>query len=155
MLRFAQYGWCSAILVAMSNLTLILNLSERIGIEGRSGINVRTPSPLDTIALGVLYFDSYPPGIADSTPEEATADIAASFAGDYGELWLEASPVAATDDGLVGAVLTVRQAPWSDTPDGPFVIELFTAPDHRRKEIGRSRIERSYRATCCESMITG
>lgn len=110
MLRIAQYGWCSAILVAMSNLTLILNLSEWIGIdiEGRSGINVRTPSPLDTTALGALYFDSYPPGIADSTPEEATADIAASFAGDYGELWLEASPVAATDDGLVGAVLTFR-----------------------------------------------
>lgn len=61
---------------------------------------------------------------------EATADIAASFVGDHGELWLVASPVAETGDGLVGAVMTVRQAPWSDKPHGPFIIELFTAPDH-------------------------
>jgi len=28
--------------------------------------------------------------------------------------------------------LTVRCAIWPDTPDGPFVIELFTSPERRR-----------------------
>src|SRR5690606_29068311 len=65
--------------------------------------------------------------------EEAEAGIAASFDGAYGELWLDASPCAVIGGQLVAAAMTVRRTPWDDVPDGPFVIELFTAREWRRR----------------------
>ncbi len=35
------------------------------------------------------------------------------------------------------AMLTVQRAPWPDTPDCPFVIELFTARAHRGRGLAR------------------
>lgn len=99
---------------------------------------IRPCRQADTGALGALYFSAYDPGIACATPEEAIADIAASFAGEYGDLMPEASLVATIGDELVGAILTVRRAPWPDLPDCPFLIELFTSRTHRRQGIARS-----------------
>jgi len=31
----------------------------------------------------------------------------------------------------------VERAPWPDTPDCPFIVELFSAPTQRRLGIGR------------------
>jgi ribosomal protein S18 acetylase RimI-like enzyme len=68
----------------------------------------------------------------------------AAFAGEYGELWLEASLVATNDDAaLVSAIQVVHRAPWDDTPDCPFVIELFTARAHRRRGLGRALMMRA------------
>jgi len=103
-----------------------------------AGYRLRPCDPRDVEALGRLYFHSYEPGQACATLPEATADIRAAFAGDYGELWPEASLVAVTAQrDLVAAVQIVRRAPWPDTPDGPFAIELFTARDHRRRGLAR------------------
>ncbi len=104
-----------------------------------AGYAVRACSPADVERLGDLYFDSYDPGEASATRAEAVADIRAAFAGDYGELWPEASLVATTADGdLVAAIQVVRRAPWPDTPDCPFVVELFTARAHRRQGLARA-----------------
>ena len=55
-----------------------------------------------------------------------------------GKRWLlRLSRLAWKDDQLVGAMLVVEQAPWPDTPECPFVIELFTARAYRRRGIGR------------------
>jgi N-alpha-acetyltransferase 10/11 len=63
----------------------------------------------------------------------------ATFAGAYGALWQEASRVATNDDAaIVAAIQVVHRAPWDDTPDCPFVIELFTARAHRRRGLGRA-----------------
>ena len=106
-----------------------------------AGYAVRACSPADVERLGDLYFDSYDPGEASATRAEAVADIRATFAGDYGELWPEASLVATTADGhLVAAIQVVRRAPWPDTPDCPFVIELFTARTHRRRGLARALV---------------
>jgi GNAT superfamily N-acetyltransferase len=106
-----------------------------------AGYVLRACSPDDVEALGDLYFASYDPGEACATRGEAVADIRAAFAGEYGELWPEASLVATTADGdPVAAVQVVRRAPWPDTPDCPFVIELFTARGHRRRGLGRTLI---------------
>ncbi|MBI5160372.1 MAG: GNAT family N-acetyltransferase [Micrococcales bacterium] len=44
-----------------------------------------------------------------------------------------------TADTLTGAILTVIRAPWDDAPDCPFVIELFVAPEARRRSgLGRT-----------------
>ncbi len=98
-----------------------------------SGFDVRPCRRSDIAALGELYFAAYDPGVAGANLAEATEDIAASYAGRYGELWPEASLVATAGSELVAAILVVQRAPWKDTPDCPFVIELFTARAHRRK----------------------
>jgi N-alpha-acetyltransferase 10/11 len=101
---------------------------------------VRSVRPTDVAALGRLYVEAYDPGVACATLEEAVADMRASFGGEYGELLEMASPVATLDAELVAAVLTVRRAPWEDTPDCPFIIEAFTDRAHRRRGLGRALV---------------
>ena len=98
----------------------------------------RSCTPEDVNALGALYFDAYEPGVASTTLEEAVADIAASYAGEYGEVLPEASLVTVKDEQVIGAIMIVRRAPWPDVPDCPFVIELFTDRAFRRKGVARS-----------------
>lgn len=95
----------------------------------------------DTDELGRLYFEAYEPGVACESLTEAIDDIGASFAGEYGELWPEASLVVEHEHSLTGAILTVRQAPWERTPDCPFIIELFIDKSHRRRGLGRSLVQ--------------
>jgi GNAT superfamily N-acetyltransferase len=95
----------------------------------------------DIEELGRLYFHSYDPGQACASLPEAISDIHATFAGAYGELWPAASLVATThEQHIVAAIQIVERAPWPDTPDCPFAIELFTARAHRRHGIARSLI---------------
>lgn len=98
---------------------------------------LRSPSTSDLIALGWLYFASYDRGAASLTEADAIEDIRLSFAGEYGPLNVGISRLAVAGDELIGAIL-VDQAPWLDTPDGPFIIELFTATPWRRRGIARS-----------------
>lgn len=103
------------------------------------GYRLRPCRPSDVNELGRLYFESYPRGVAGTNVSEAIADIEAAFSGAYGELWREASLVAfGADEQLVASIQIVRRAPWKDTPDCPFVIELFTAPGHRRLGLARA-----------------
>ena len=125
-------GWntCSVV-----NLTLIAHVATVAGITTSLPSNafmVRPSTIEDLHQLGSLYFRAYPPGDASSSEAEAIADVAASFAGEYGPYLHKASPVIVHGDELVAAVMTVHRAPWDDTPDCAFIIELFTAPEHRR-----------------------
>jgi N-alpha-acetyltransferase 10/11 len=101
------------------------------------GYSMRLLESSDVAEMGRLYFESYPPTMARDSLAAATADIVASFQGDYGELWLEASPIVTHGPGLVAAVMTVRRGPWEDTPGCPFVIEVFTDLAHRRRGLAR------------------
>ena len=104
-----------------------------------AGVLVRRVEPSDVEAIGRLYFAAYPRGVPGDSLEEAVSDITASFAGEYGAPWSAACLVASIARGdIVGCVLTVTKAPWSDTPDCPFVIELFTAGEQRRRGIARA-----------------
>ncbi|NOX24318.1 MAG: GNAT family N-acetyltransferase [Actinobacteria bacterium] len=120
-------------------LTLIAQLHEfqPDAPPSPQGLVVRPSKAADLQQLGTLYFEAYEPGIACDSLDEATDDIKASFDGEYGEYWYEASPVVEADGCIVSAVMTVRRAPWDDTPDCPFIIELFTARDHRRRGLAR------------------
>jgi N-alpha-acetyltransferase 10/11 len=102
-----------------------------------TGVVLRPPVVEDTVALGRLYFESYPPGVASASEQEAIEDIAMTFENAYGVLDRRLSRLALVGDHLVGAILVVERAPWPDTPDCAFVIELFTAPTHRRLGIAR------------------
>ncbi len=125
-----------------SQLTLSVGLDDLI-VGPNDGAGQVTVDSIPARVLGKLYFDSYPPGSADATLEEAVNDIEATFAGAYGELWPEASPVIVVGGQPAAVLLTVHQAPWEDTPDGPFVIEVFTHPDHRRRGFASSLLGRA------------
>ncbi|MDQ2655716.1 MAG: GNAT family N-acetyltransferase [Chloroflexota bacterium] len=105
------------------------------------GYAVRPYTPDDAAALARLYFAAYPPGVACATLDEARDDLAATFSGKYGELWLAASPVVLRDDDLVAAVLTVRRGSWEHAPDCPYIIEVFTAAAQRRRGLARAAIQ--------------
>lgn len=85
----------------------------------------------------MLYFDAYDPGIASETYDEALGDVQASFDGHYGCYLFEASPVIEHQGEVVAAIMVVQRAAWDDTPDCPFIIELFTSRGHRRLGLGR------------------
>jgi GNAT superfamily N-acetyltransferase len=106
----------------------------------RRGYAVRPPEPADVEALGRLYHSAYEPVIASDTVDEAIDDIRATFDGAYGRLWTAASGVVVHSGVLVAALLVVHRAPWPDTPDCPYVVELFTAHGHRRIGLARALV---------------
>lgn len=110
-----------------------------------SGYVLRPSNSSDAEVLGRLYFDSYDPGVASANVEDALADIFASFDGEYGPYLFEASPVVEESGSIVGAVMVVERAPWPDTPDCPFVIDLFVDRAHRRHGLARSMLFESVR----------
>lgn len=104
-----------------------------------AGVRRMTEADLEEVAQ--LYFEAYEPGEACESLDEARDDVRASFAGDYGDFWWDGSFVHEDPDGPVAAVMTVSQAPWPDTPPGPFIIELFTDRAQRRRHLARDLVE--------------
>ncbi|MGI8405594.1 MAG: GNAT family N-acetyltransferase [Thermomicrobiales bacterium] len=132
----------------MTAITLIAEASRRShrASDLPPGYRHRPMCAEDIPALGNLYFAAYDPGVACDTLEEAVADIRASFAGEYGNLWLEASPVVTWNDQIVAAIMTVRRAPWNDVPECPFITELFIDRSHRRRGLARTLLMASLKA---------
>jgi hypothetical protein len=98
------------------NLTLSTSPTGRPPAAVPSGYALRSVTEADLNVLGHLYYDSYPPGVAGDNLDEAITDIEASFRGDYGELWPEASPVAVTAGELVAVIMTVTRPPGRTPP---------------------------------------
>jgi ribosomal protein S18 acetylase RimI-like enzyme len=99
--------------------------------ETPDGVRLRRLCRDDEAELARLYCAAYPPDIVADL-EAAVEEMALTFSGEYGPLALDLSCVAERQDRLVSAILTVEQAPWPDTPAGPFIIEVITDPGHRR-----------------------
>ncbi|MGZ0147002.1 N-acetyltransferase family protein [Kribbella sp. WER1] len=114
---------------------ILIRPADAVPTPDLPGVVLRPPTVSDADALGRLYFASYDPGVASATLADALEDIELTFAGEYGVLTL--SQLAWDGGQLVGALLVVERAPWPDTPDCPFVIELFTARSHRRRGIAK------------------
>lgn len=104
----------------------------------------RVQYPVDD--FGELYWSAYDPGVAWGTRAESIADMQASFDGEYGRLWPEASFVAVQAARPVGLLLVVESAPWPDVLPGPFVIELFTARTVRRRGVAAELLRRGMEA---------
>jgi ribosomal protein S18 acetylase RimI-like enzyme len=85
--------------------------------------------------------EGYSQGVA-----AALADMEATFAGEYGRLWLAASLVAEAANGTLASIVqVVTHAPWPDVPDSPFIIEAFTRPEYRRSGLARTLLIHSLR----------
>ena len=124
-------------------LTLAASLPGPAAAALPEGYAMRPARRTDLAALGELYFTAYEPGTACATVDEAVEDVAASFDGEYGPFWPGASPIVVHAGEPAAAIMTVRRAPWDDVPDAPFVIELFTRRDHRRRGLARALVCRS------------
>ena len=95
-----------------------------------------------------LYLQSYADPF-DYTQEDVESEWVATLSDEYGTVWEEASPLAWVDGELVGSVVTVYEAPWSDTPPGPFVIEVMVSPEYRGRGIATALLVRT--AEVCKS----
>jgi ribosomal protein S18 acetylase RimI-like enzyme len=91
----------------------------------------------DEAGLARLYHAAYPPEIVADLPA-AVEEMALTLAGEYGRLAVGLSCVTERRGVLISAILTVAQAPWPKTPEGPFVIEVITDPNHRRRGLARA-----------------
>jgi N-alpha-acetyltransferase 10/11 len=107
-----------------------------------AGFAIRAPRTADADRLGQLYFDCQVPGADLSDVDEAVREVAAFFRGEFGTFWPEASGVVETGDRLVAALLAVHRAPWDDTPDCPFITDLFTDPGYCRDGFARALLIR-------------
>lgn len=133
----------------VGNLLLVADtrLRENELAKLPTGYVVRVPVASDVEALGRLYFEATDARV-DSVAD-AVADMRRGVDGDYGEYWPNASPLVEHDHEVVAAIQTVRRAPWADTPPCPWINEVFTAPDHRRRGLARALL------TKCMIVVAG
>lgn len=142
------YDKSHASVTADSLLTLVVELGRLRPRPRRilDGIYALRPcEPGDAPELGRLFWQAYGPGVAADSYPAACQDVEAAFAGVYGDLWLDASPVAYVEPGeIVAAVEVVSRAPWHDTPRCPFIIEVFVAKEHRRKGLATALLTQAF-----------
>ena len=128
-------------------LTLIANVTSILEVEAPFNdiFNIRKISIEDKLNLAKLYLSSYSRDIV-ADMDDATSEIDQTFSGDYGVLDFDASFVVTKGTQLIGAILTVLEAPWEDTPKGPFLIDLFLHPEFRGKKLGHILISKAAKA---------
>ena len=114
-------------------LTLIASLDDIIRPAEKipAGYELRLATADDKRALAELYLAAYPEDIVKDITE-ALEEMDQTFQGEYGQLDLSSSPVIVLEDDIAASVMTVVEAPWDDTPPGPFIIEVIVHPEHRR-----------------------
>lgn len=116
----------------MSSKVTLIARTTPLPIE--MNITTRGLSPEDIPALGELYYNAYDQGIGEPSVDAATSEINEAFAGKYGTLLTEISQVVLDDSGkIIAGVLVVERSAEAGSPPAPFLIELFTDRDHRRR----------------------
>jgi ribosomal protein S18 acetylase RimI-like enzyme len=103
------------------------------------GYEIRPLQENDLPELAELYLAAYSREIVEDLAA-AKEEMRRTFAGEYGQLVADFSPVAVTRGMVVGTVMTVAQAPWPDTPVGLFVIEVIIHPHHRRRGLAKAGV---------------
>jgi ribosomal protein S18 acetylase RimI-like enzyme len=136
-------------------LTLIADVSRILesGMPEVEGYAVRSVVPGDKAALVKLYHASYTRDLVVDM-DDASDDMEKSFGGEFGVLDTDASLVVADGERLVGSILTVENAPWPDTPPGPFIINLFVHPDARRRGLALYMIVAAARTLALKGKAT-
>jgi len=125
----------------VTQLTLIADAVAG-AVSWAGGGAVRAPGAGDADELGRLYFECRVPGADLADVGEGVEEVRAFFRGEFGEFWPEASGVIEIGGRVVAAWLAVHRAPWDDTPDCPFITDLFTEPGYRRSGFARALLRR-------------
>ena len=126
----------------MAQLTLIADAGTARLMRLPDGLAVRPPRVTDAEQLGQLYFDCRVPGANLTSSTEAIDEVRSFFDGEFGEYWPDASGLVENDGRLRAALLAVHRAPWDDTPDCPFITDLFVEPGSRRQGLARALLTR-------------
>jgi len=93
------------------------------------GIEIATLTTFDIPALAALSLEAYGDDVTPEALLETSEELRLTFEGAFGAT-TEDSFIGAWDGGtLVGAILVVRESPWDDAPDCPFVVDLIVAPE--------------------------
>lgn len=122
-------------------LTWIARLDDVLRSERGlpKGYTTRAMVGGDKAALADLYFAVYPREVVGDRIE-AFDEIERVLLGEYGNLDFAASPIALHGKAMAASVMTVVEAPWEDTPPGPFIIEVMVHPAHRRRGLAEGLI---------------
>lgn len=125
----------------MANALLIAQPSPSVDVHLVDGALVRPLTSADINAVADAYRRAYVDSPHAMTAPEAHEEIVATWSGEYGPLLETASFGVWLEDELVGAILTVLDPPWGDVPPGPFILDLFVSPHHRRIGLGRALVQ--------------
>lgn len=125
----------------MANALLIAQPSPSVDVRLVDGALVRPLNSADINAVADAYRRAYVGSPHAMTAAEADEEIVATWSGEYGPLLETASFGVWLEDELVGAILTVLDPPWDDVPPGPFILDLFVSPPHRRIGLGRALVQ--------------
>jgi ribosomal protein S18 acetylase RimI-like enzyme len=136
-------------------LTLVARIEDILRGEAglAEGYSVRATAEEDKQGLVDLYYASYTRDIVRDKLE-ALKELEQTFEGEYGRLDLRASPVALCENEIVGSVMTVEEAPWDDTPPGPFIIEVMVHHNHRRRGLAAYLIKAAAEALAAQGKQT-
>ncbi|HET9648329.1 MAG TPA: GNAT family N-acetyltransferase [Microlunatus sp.] len=108
-------------------------------------IRFGTLHPDQAAELARLYLEAaHPPG-APANLAQAQTEVAGTFAGEFGQLWADASATAYDDETLIGSIQVVKRSPWDPELTAPFIIDFFVAPTHRSRGVGRALLARAAR----------
>lgn len=103
-------------------------------------ITHRQVSPQDAEGLAKLFFTAYEDGSVNSQAE-ALEIMQQLFAGEFGNLLPEASPVVEDDSGrLIAAALVLDRRKGENLPQSPYIFELFTAASRRREGLAEQLV---------------
>lgn len=124
----------------MEQRTLQTQLDALADVERPAGVEIATLTRYDIPTLAVLTLEAYGRPLTPEDVIETSEELRMVFEGAFGPT-TEDSFVGAWDGGtLVGAILVVRESPWDDAPDGPFVVDLVVDPEYRRHGIATALI---------------
>ncbi|MBW4094441.1 MAG: GNAT family N-acetyltransferase [Acidobacteria bacterium] len=123
----------------MTNMVTLI--ARTAPLERELKMKSRTTTEADVPRLGELYFSAYEPGFAGSNSSEAAAAVDAVFKGKYGSFLPDASHVALDENGeIIAAIMVVERSTTANTPEAPFIVELFTAHNHRRQGLAEQLV---------------
>lgn len=122
-------------------LTLTAHTSSIAGsqVPLADGCALRSMNESDIAELAALYFKVYPRSVVEEIAI-SVEEMRMTFAGDFGILLPDLSPVVTIEGNIVSAIMSVQDPPWEHTPEGLFIIEVFTAPAYQRRGLARAAL---------------
>lgn len=121
---------------------MVTLIARTAPLERELKTSSRTVTRDDIPRLGELYFTAYEPGGAGENQQSAMERLKEKFAGKSAAFLPEASHVALDENGtIVAAILVLDRDPEERGADAPFIFELFTDREFRRRGLAEDLVQ--------------